>query len=89
MQSSKNKKGLLVVLGVSAMVFAAWYMYSHTKRYYAKTIVKLGGNRNFAALMTFQEGYLKAWAKALIKAKTQFSFEGKDYNTAGGLVATK
>lgn len=85
---TKNKKGLLVALGVCAMAFAAWYMYSHTKRAYATTIVKFGGNRNFAGLMTLDEPYLKAWSKALIKAKTQFTYEGKDYNTAGGMLVT-
>lgn len=85
---TKNKKGFLVVLGVCAMVFSAWYMYSHTKRYYASIIVKFGGNRNFAGLMTLDEPYLKAWSKALIKAKTKFTYLGKDYNTAGGMVAT-
>jgi hypothetical protein len=88
MLNSKNKKGLFVALAVGAMVFAAWYMYSHTKRYYATTITKLGGSRSFASLMTFDEGYLKAWSRALIKAKTKFSYEGKDYNTAGGMLVT-
>ena len=85
--NQKNKKGLFVILGVSAMVFAAWYMYSHTKRAYATTIVKLGGNSSFPSLMSFDEGYLKAWAKSLSKARDTFVYDGKVYNTQGGKLA--
>lgn len=82
----KQRKGLYVALGVCAIAFGAWYLYSHTKRFYATTIVKYGGSRGFAMLLTFDEGYLKSWAKSIKVGKEKFAYNGNDYNTIGGLI---
>lgn len=84
MSYSKNVRGALVVLGVVVIVAGVYYFYSHNKRYYAKEIVNFGGSDSFVGLMGFEEGYLKEWAKALVKAKQSFSYNGKTYNTQGG-----
>lgn len=83
------KKSTYIAIGVTiAVVGLAWYFYSHTKRYYATRITKLGGASNFATLLTFEEGYLKQWAKGLSKGKETFLYQGKSYNTQGGKIVT-
>jgi len=83
----ENKKGMLTVLGVAIVVAGAWYFYSHTKRFYAKQVVKLGGTSgSIVSLMAFDEGFIKAWAKGLSTGKESFAYQGKAYNTTGGKV---
>ncbi len=81
---NKNTKGLLVALFVITAAVSVWHLTNKNKKAYAKTIVQYGGSTNYAMLLTFQDGYLKEWAKAIAKAKTEFSFEGKRFNTKGG-----
>ena len=81
---ANKRNGLIVVAITLAVVGGAWYFYSHTKRFYATRITKLGGSSNLAGLLTFDEGYLKQWAKGLSKGKDRFVYQGKEYYTAGG-----
>ena len=64
---NKNTKGVIVVVGILAVAFAVWHMTNKSKKQYAKLIVKYGGATGYAALLTFEEGFLKAWSKALVK----------------------
>lgn len=41
------------------------------------------------ALNDMQEGYLVAWANAVLKNKHDFSFEGAHYATLGGKIVKK
>lgn len=82
----KTKMGLMVSLGVALAAVGVWYYVTHTKRYYASTIVRLGGSSSFVFLMTLEQAYLKAWCTAIVKAKQTFSYKGKDYNTQGGML---
>jgi len=84
MSMSKNTKGILAVLAVSAVAMAIWHFTHQNAKAYAKTIVKMGGHRSYATLITFEEGFLKAWVKALIKGKTDFLYQDQTYNTQGG-----
>jgi len=87
--STKNHKGLLVSLGVVAIVAGVWYFTSHTKISYAKAIIKNNGTQgSLAVLLTFDEGYLHAWAKSLSKGRDTFTYNGKVYNTSGGIIIT-
>jgi hypothetical protein len=83
---ANKKNGYIAVAVTVAVLGAAWYMYSHTKRFYAAKITRLGGSSGFAVLMTFDQGYLKAWAKAIGKAKPTFTYDGNNYNTQGGML---
>jgi hypothetical protein len=73
-----------IVLALAAGGFAAYYFHTHTKRYYATVIMKLGGASNFSGLMGMDEPYLAAWAKQLAKGLPTFVYKGKPYNTSGG-----
>lgn len=82
----KKRNGIIVVAVTAIVLVGAWYLYSHTKRFYASKIVKFGGSSGFAVLLTFDEGYLKAWAKGLSKGKETFVYNGNSYYTQGGLI---
>lgn len=84
---NKTLKGILVVVGVGALVFGGLYMLKNRKRFYARNIVKLGGHSNMSTLMEFDEAYLKAWSIALNKGSEKFSYKGKTYFTKGGKAA--
>lgn len=81
---TKNTKGIVISLITVAVVTGAWFVYTHNKRAYAKTIVKFGGARDYAWLLTTDEGYVKNWAKQIVKGKDRFTYNGKDYYTSGG-----
>lgn len=81
---TKNTKGVITVMALLAVVAGAWYFSNNTKKAYAKKITKLGGHNNYAVLIGFDAGFLKAWAKALGKGKKDFVYNSENYNTAGG-----
>ncbi len=79
------KTGVIVSVAVLGIVFGVYWKLSHSKRAYAKTIIRLNGSTgSLAALMTFDEEFLKSWARALQKGKQSFSVNGGEYNTTGG-----
>lgn len=81
---------------VIAIAVVAYYLYSRknnnpsasepTKADYANTIVGTGNASSFAALMNFDEEYIKAWALAARAGQLTFVYGGKTYNTKGGKV---
>lgn len=83
--NDKNKKGIIVVVIFAAIAFVAYKVLTGGKESYAKKIIKWNGsNSSLVSLVEFDEGFLKAWAKALENAETIFTFQNKQYNTNGG-----
>ncbi len=82
---SKNLTGILVSVGVIGIATGAYLYFSRTKKYYAKNIMRMNGSQgSLVTLMTFDEGYLRAWSKGLNKGQEIFSYQGGNYNTQGG-----
>lgn len=82
---NKNMKGALVVVAVAALGWAVWHFTHENAKAYARHIIKLNGSTgSFAALVVMDEGYLKAWSKALAKGNKDFSYKNGTYNTQGG-----
>ena len=55
-----------------------------TKEEAITIIVSSGKHQSAEMLNSFQEGYLKAWAKAVMAKEAVFSFMQKTFNTSGG-----
>jgi hypothetical protein len=82
---NKNTKTVLTLVGVSLVVAAVFHFGNASKKRYAKVIIKLNGTSgSYATLLTMDEGYLRAWAKALGKGKQNFSYAGETYSSSGG-----
>jgi hypothetical protein len=81
---SKNTKGIVTVVAVVVFAVAIYHFTHATKKVYAQRIIKLGGSSNYITLLTFDEGYLKEWSKALTNARETFDYNGKTYRTSGG-----
>jgi hypothetical protein len=82
---TKNHHGLIVVASVLAIGFGVYYITSRTSRAMAKQIVKLGGAKNWITISTFDKGFLASWLKKLRKGEDAFAYQGKSYNTIGGM----
>ena len=85
---NKQAKGAVTVVAVILIVAAIWHLTNRSKTTFAKAIVKLGGASNYPVLLTFDEGLLKEWARALAKGKKEFSYNDARYNTVGGTKIT-
>lgn len=81
---NKNTKGIITIVAVAAVVLAIWHYTHQNAKAYAKAIIKLGGSSNYAVLITFEEAFLKAWAKAITAGKSEFTYQSVKYNTQGG-----
>ena len=81
---TKNVKGIATVVLVGAVVAGLYLHFNKSKISNAQTIVKLGGHTSVATLLTFDEAYVTAWAKALSKGSTTFQYQNKSYYTDGG-----
>lgn len=83
--NDKNKKGIIVAVIFTAIAFVAYKVITGGKESYARKIIKWNGSQaSIVELVAMDEGYLKAWAKALDNAEATFEFDNKQYATAGG-----
>lgn len=83
----KNKNGIITVLVVGGLAFLAYKVLGKTKdkRYYATQIINNGYySSGITALLSFDQPYLEAWAKAAKKGEPTFMYGGKTYITQGG-----
>lgn len=81
---NKNTKGILTVLGVVVVAGIAISVLTKNKRAFATVIMKGGAASNYATLLTFDEDYLRAWAKAVKRNQTSFEYKNETYLTQGG-----
>jgi hypothetical protein len=81
---NKNTKGIIAVLAVAAVTVVAVRLLFKSKRAYASVIIKAGKAQNYVMLLSFDENYLRAWAKAVKKGQDTFTVNGNSYNTTGG-----
>jgi hypothetical protein len=85
-----NKKAYIwiavAILGVGG--YYAYKLYKKpvelTKEESVNLIVEKGKSTSKETLLTFEEGYLKAWANAILQNKDAFVYNAKTYNTQGG-----
>lgn len=76
--------GWLLLYGVVAY---GGYYYFYDKKRFAKKIASSGMyGGGVTALMTFDRGYLAAWAKGINDGSATFSYKNGTYNTKGGKV---
>lgn len=85
----KNKTYILVALAILGVGgYYAYKLYKKpvelTKEQSADLIIENGKASNKQTLLTFGEGYLKAWANAVLKNENTFIYNSKTYNTQGG-----
>ena len=80
---NKQTKGIVTVLAVAAVVAGAFVFFNRGKAQVAKYISKMV-NATYVVLLTFEEGFLRAWAKALKKGDEAFDYNGKTYVTLTG-----
>jgi hypothetical protein len=85
----KNKKGIITVLVVVAVSLVAYKMLlKKDKRFFAKQIIDEGYfTSGIETLLSFDQPFLEAWAKAAKKGETIFMFGGRTYNTQGGKIS--
>ena len=82
-----NKKTIFYVGLYAVAAYGAYYLYNNTKKAYARIILKEGmAGGGFAGLLVFGKNYLKPWAMAAKAKQPTFEFEGKTYNTKGGML---
>lgn len=73
------------VLLYAAAGVGVYYYLTHNKRHYAEVVLKLGGaGGGLKALLSYDSGYVKAWAKAIKAGNNTFSYNGKTFHTKGG-----
>lgn len=77
-------KGYLFLGAIVVLGGLTFFIYHDDKKRAAKTIAKYNGASSYGKLLTMDKAYLIAWAKGLKKGNEQFSYQGKNYNTAGG-----
>ena len=85
----KNKQGLITVAVVAAVAFLAYKTFGKKKdkKFYAEQIIDSGYyTSGITNLLSFDEPFLEAWAKAAKKGEAKFMFGGKSYNTQGGKI---
>lgn len=85
----KNKKGFITVLVVVGVAFLAYKTLGKKKdkKYYAEQIIDAGYyTSGITSLLSFDEGFLQAWAKSAKKGEPTFIYGGKSYNTQGGRI---
>ena len=85
----KNKTYILVAMAILGV--GGYFIYKEykkpkelTKELSVDIIIKAGKHKNKETLLTFEEGYLKAWANAIQLKNTKFLYNDKIYNTQGG-----
>lgn len=81
---NKTTKGIITVVAVLAIAGGVWYYTSQNKRAYATIILRSGKASNYASLLTFDEPFLRSWAKATKRNLETFIHNGKEYLTQGG-----
>lgn len=85
----KNKKYIwiaLAILGVGG--YYAYKLYKKpvelTKEESVDLIIDRGKSSNRETLLTFEEGYLRAWANGILQNSETFKYNSKVYRTQGG-----
>lgn len=83
---NNHVKGIIAVIGVTAIAFTIFHFMHQSQKTYARQIIKLtkGSPQSYAWLVTLDAGYLKAWAQALAKEKDSFSYNNASYDTVSG-----
>ena len=82
-----SKKALLYIGIYAVVAYGGWYLYSNTKKAYARIILDSGmAGGGLEGLLPFGKNYLKPWAMAAKSKQSTFVFEGKTYNTKGGTI---
>ena len=83
---NKTTNGIIAVLVIAGIGYFAYMKLYGRKHKFAKKIIDAGNysSSGMAVLHTFDEGFLKEWAKASKKATPTFSYQNKIYNTKGG-----
>lgn len=85
----KNKTYIWIAVAILGV--GGYYVYKLykkplklTKEQSINLIFETGKNSSKESLLSFEEGYLKAWANAILKNKDTFVYNSKTYNTQGG-----
>lgn len=82
---NSTTKGIISVVIVGALVYGVYMLTYGKKHHYATIILKFGKSTGtMAQLHTFDEKFLKSWAKASMRNEPTFTLDGKVYNTQGG-----
>jgi len=83
---NKTLKGILAVTIVGGLVYLAYTQSKGNFGKYVLIITEKGNAENAQKLLTFDEKFLKEWAKASKKDFPTFEYQGKTYNTKGGKI---
>jgi len=81
-------KGILAVALVGGLVYIAYTQSRGKSGKYISIITGTGNSENAQKLLTFDEKFLKEWAKASKRGNPTFEYQGKTHNTKGGKVKT-
>lgn len=81
-------KGILAVALVGGLVYLAYTQSKGKTGKYITIITGTGNAGNAQLLLTFDEKFLKEWAKASKRGMPTFEYQGKTYKTKGGKVKT-
>lgn len=79
-------KTIFWVIGIGGAGFSFYKLYWDTQKRYAQIIISNGYYSDaISNLLSFDKGYVKAWAKSAQSGSAQFEYMGVLYKTAGGL----
>lgn len=81
-------KGILAVAVVGGLVYLAYTQSKGKTGKYITIITGTGNAENAQLLLTFDEKFLKEWAKASKRGMPTFEYQDKTHNTKGGKVKT-
>lgn len=86
---NKTTNGIIAVLLVTGIGYFAYMKLYGRKHKFAKKIIETGNysSSGMVVLHSFDENYLKEWAKAAKKGTPTFSYQNKIFNTKGGTAA--
>ena len=85
---NKTLKGILAVAIVGGLVYLAYTQSKGKRGKYITIITGTGNAQNAQLILTFDEKFLKEWAKASKRGMPTFEYQGKTYKPKGGKVKT-
>jgi hypothetical protein len=80
---NKNVTGVIVVVVVAAGAYFVWRKMTSKKRN-AMTVFTASAGRDLSKILSFDEGYVKSWAKAIKTGASTFVFNGVTYSKETG-----
>ena len=80
---NKNVTGVIVVVVVAAGAYFVWRKMTSKKR---NAMIVASAGRDLSKILSYDEGYVKSWAKAIKTGASTFVFNGVTYSKETGTI---